>query len=167
MSEGVGRTDAARGRGDRPRLLSRLGAELLAAHLRRRHAGMEQEPADLSDVSPAEARLLARAMAAAAHADGEMGEEERERIAAGLRRSQLNPAEQFALLAEVETPPSLEALARRVDDPRLAARFYAVSLTTAGGGRHANRAYLTYLKSRLGLAPDVALRLERSCGVEV
>ena len=122
----------SRSGGDRPRLVRRLGAEVLAAHLRRRHAAMQREPADLSDVSPAEARLLARAMAAAAHADGEMADEERDRIAASLRRSQLNEAEQFALLAEVETPPSLEGLVRRVEDPGLAARFYAVSLTTAG-----------------------------------
>lgn len=142
-----------------------LAVKLLDAHLRNRVQLMVSQPTDLSGLSAAEAALLVRAMAAAGHADGGLEQDERQRLFALARTGITDDAMRHRLLAEIETPPSVEQLVRLVETPALAERFYAVSASVIRRDRPANRAYLAYLAARLDLASDVVLRLDREIDV--
>lgn len=138
-----------------------LAVKLLDAHLRNRVQLMIARPTDLSGLSHREAALLVRAMAAAGHADGGLEVSERQRLFALARTGIPDEAERQRLLAEIETPPSLEQLVRMVETPGMAERFYAVSASVIRRDRPACRAYLAYLATRLDLPGDVVLRIDR------
>ncbi|MFP5512981.1 MAG: DUF533 domain-containing protein [Alphaproteobacteria bacterium] len=153
--------------GHQPVLHEMLARQILDAHLRNRHQLHDHAPADLATASPDEARLLVRAMAAAAHANGKLDGMELGRIRGKLRSSPLDEEEQRALEGSLEEPQCLEELVRQVDSPRLAARFYAVSLAAVDKNAPINRSYLRYLAQRLGLPADLVVRLNRQMGLRL
>lgn len=153
--------------GHRPVLHEMLARQILDAHLRNRHQLLDRAPSDLRTASPEEARLLVLAMAAAAHANGELDGMERGRIRGKLRSSPLDDEEQRALEQSMEEPQCLEELVRQVDSPRMAARFYAVSLAAVDKNAPINRSYLRYLAQRLGLPADLVVRLNRQMGLRL
>lgn len=102
----------------------------------------------------AEARLLLRAMVAAARADGAVDREERATIAKQLDAAGLIPAERDRVLADFDRPASIEELAAGARDPMLAAQLYAAAFGAAGELSAEERAWL----DRLG----VALRLDKA-----
>lgn len=153
--------------GHRPVLHEMLARQILDAHLRNRHQLLDRAPADLGTASPEEARLLVRAMAAAAHANGKLDGMELGRIRGKLRSSTLDEEDQRALESSLEEPQCLEELVRKVDNPRLAARFYAVSLAAVDKNAPINRSYLRYLAQRLGLPADLVVRLNRQMGLRL
>lgn len=153
--------------GHRPVLHEMLARQILDAHLRNRHQLLDRAPSDLRTVSPEEARLLIRAMAAAAHANGKLDGMELGRIRGKLRSSTLDEEDQRALERSLEEPQCLEELVRQVDSPRLAARFYAVSLAAVDKNTPINRSYLRYLAQRLGLPADLVVRLNRQMGLRL
>lgn len=139
-----------------------LATKLLDAHLRNRVQLMERDPTDLSGVSDTDAALLIRAMAAAGHADGGLEQAERQRLIGYARASLLDDRVRRDVLAEIETPPSIESLVRLVETPRIAERFYAVSVAVIRRDTPVSRAYLGYLAIRLDLSNDVVLRINRN-----
>lgn len=151
--------------GHRPVLHAVLARQILDAHLRNRHQLLDPAPADLRTATPEEARLLVRAMAAAAHADGDLDAMERGRIKGVLHGSALPEEERRALERIVEEPQCLETLARQVTTPALAARFYAVSLAAVDRNAPVGRSYLRYLAQRLNLPADLVVRLNRRLGL--
>lgn len=153
--------------GHQPVLHEMLARQILDAHLRNRHQLLDRAPSDLQTVSPAEARLLVRAMAAAAHANGKLDGMELGRIRAKLRSSPLDEEDRRTLENSLEEPQCLEELVRQVDSPRLAARFYAVSLAAVDKNAPINRSYLRYLAQRLGLPADLVVRLNRQMGLRL
>ncbi len=138
-----------------------LAVKILDAHLRNRVQLMQRDPTDLSGVSPAEAALLIRAMAAAGHADGGLQPAERERLVAYADTGPLAADVRRDILVEIERPPSIESLVRQVETPRIAERLYAVSIAVIGREAAVCRAYLAYLAVRLDLSNDIVLRLNR------
>lgn len=138
-----------------------LAVKILDAHLRNRIQLMQSDPTDLSGVSPTEAALLIRGMAAAGHADGELQQAERARLVIYARTAPLTEDARCDILAEIERPPSIESLVRQVETPRIAERFYAVSIAVIGRESAVSRAYLAYLAIRLDLSNDIILRLNR------
>lgn len=138
-----------------------LATKLLDAHLRNRIQLMERDPTDLSGVSAADAALLIRAMATAGHADGGLEQVERKRLIGYARASLLDDDVRRDVLAEIETPASLESLVRLVETPKIAERFYAVSTAVIRRDLPISRAYLDYLALRLNLSKDVVLRINR------
>lgn len=138
-----------------------LAVKLLDAHLRNRVQLMQRNPTDLSGVSPPEADLLIRAMAAAGHADGGLEHAERQRLIVMARSGIADDAERARLLADIETPPSIEVLVRLVQTPQSAERFYAVSAAVLRRDRPTARAYLGYLAARLEIPADMVLRINR------
>lgn len=138
-----------------------LAVKILDAHLRNRVQLMQRDPTDLSGVTPTEAALLIRAMAAAGHADGGLQPAERERLLAYADTGLLAADVRRDILAEIEHPPSIESLVRQVETPRIAERLYAVSIAVIGREAAVCRAYLAYLAVRLDLSNDIVLRLNR------
>lgn len=151
--------------GHQPELHRLLAAKILHAHLQNRDQLMTPAPSNLSGVTAEEATLLVRAMIAAAHADGRLDEQERRRILGALGTAALSRDQRARLVAEIETPQCLEALARQVGGPAEAARFYAASLAAMDKGPAVGRAYLAYLARRLGLPADQEVRLNRRLGL--
>lgn len=144
-----------------------LARQILDAHLRNRHQLLDRAPSDFRSFNAEETRLLVLAMAAAAHADGGLDATERSRIGSRLRTSSLEEEERNRLERMVEEPQCLEELVRRIDSPRMAARFYAVSLATVDKNAPINRSYLRYLAQRLGLPADLVVRLNRQMGLRL
>ncbi|KAA0580010.1 DUF533 domain-containing protein [Azospirillum sp. Sh1] len=153
--------------GHEPVLHAMLARQILDAHLRNRHQLLDRAPADFRDFDAEETDLLVRAMAAAAHADGELDVTERGRIRSRLNTSSLDEEDRDRLQRQIEEPQCLEELIRRVDGPRMAARFYAVSLATVDKHGPINRSYLRYLAQRLGLPADLVVRLNRQMGLRL
>ena len=136
-----------------------LAAKLLNAHLQNRLQLMQSNPTELRDLPFEKAAILLKAMIAAGHADGSLGEDERERLIAIAERGVPDQAQRQSLLLAIDTPPSLEDILRSVDSPELAERVYAVSAATLGHDTEVNRAYLGYLAARLQLPKDIILRI--------
>ena len=160
--------------GDRPRrrgghepvLHQILARKILQGHLQNRHQLMDRGLAELDGRPPAEAALLIRAMAAAAHADGALDPQEHEILRAAVASTGLEPEERRSLEREVLDPPCLEALARKVEpSSREAARFYAVSLRLLERDNKTDLAYVNYLATRLAIPRDVIVRLNRRFGM--
>lgn len=161
--------DQPRRRGGHESVLRQILAQkILQGHLQNRHQLMDRGLADLGGRPPAEAALLIRAMAAAAHADGALDPREHEILRAALASTGLGPDEQRLLEQELSDPPCLETLARQVEpSSRAAARFYAVSLRLVERDNKIDLAYLNYLAQRLAIPRDVIVRLNRRFGIPV
>jgi len=158
--EGLGRRF-----GHQPVLHAVLARQILNAHLRNRHQILDPPPSDLRAVDAAEASLLIRAMAAAAHADGALDLMELGRIRTALRTSVLGEDDRQELERTIEEPQCLETLVRQVTTPRVASRFYAVCLAVLDKDAAVNRAFLRYLAQRLDLPADLVVRLNRRLGM--
>ena len=144
-----------------PVLESVLAAKVLASHMANRNQLMAVDPTNLMDLEADDAVFLIRAMGAAAHSDGGLDPQEQSRIRAALVTTPLDQPSREKLEGELQDPPCLERLARKVGDLTTATRFYAVSVATLQRGAETNRAYLDYLAHRLALPTDVVVRLNR------
>lgn len=108
------------------------------------------------------ARLLLEAMIDAAKADGRIDEIERGRILARLDEQEPDPEARAWLEAEMGRPLALDrVVAGAGGDPLLAAQVYAAARLAIDCDTPAERAYLSMLAARLGLAGDVVAELER------
>ncbi|MBS7813475.1 DUF533 domain-containing protein [Roseococcus pinisoli] len=111
-----------------------------------------------------EARLLLRAMIAAARADGTVDRAERATIAARLDASGLTAAERDHVLADFDKPASIEELAAGARDPMLAAQLYAAAFGAAGELSPEERAWLDRLGVALKLDKAAIAAIERRLG---
>lgn len=108
-----------------------------------------------------EALLIIRAMIAAARADGAIDAEERAAIAGQLDQAGLDGEARELVLKEFASPASLDALAREIADPVLAAQVYAACVIAVGQASDAERAWLAALARRTGLAAETVAAIER------
>lgn len=108
------------------------------------------------------ALLLIRAMIAAANADGEISAAERQRVMSALDEAGGGPEERQIVERELSQPQSLDALVRSVTDPDMAEQVYLASLMAVDRDHEAERAYLTYLATRLKIAPQRAEQLNQA-----
>jgi uncharacterized membrane protein YebE (DUF533 family) len=111
-----------------------------------------------------EAALLVEAMAAAAHADGTLDDEERARIVTRAQQAGLAADELDVVERALAAPPAAADLAARAATPALAEQVYAASLMAVRVDSEAERAYLADLAARLRLSPDTTARLHRLLG---
>lgn len=107
-----------------------------------------QPPTPETRVETAEARLMLRAMIAAAKADGTVDRQERAAILEQLNAGGLSDIERDAVLADFDHPATPEELGRAVRDPMLAAQVYASAVFAVGELTAPERAWL----DRLGIA---------------
>ncbi len=111
------------------------------------------------------ARLLIRAMIAAANADGAIDPQEKEAILVQLGEDGMSPEERALLESELAAPVSIDTLLPQVDSPELANQVYAVSLAAIEVDTEAEKQYLRYLRSRLGLDPAMVRDLHKEFGI--
>ena len=109
-------------------------------------------------------RLALRAMIAAAKADGQVDEQEMQRILGHLSSDDVTEAERQFVLAEIRAPLDPSDLAKDVRNPAQAAEVYAASLLAIDIDSEAERAYLRALASALRLDPGVVSFLHHTTG---
>ncbi|MDQ6433681.1 tellurite resistance TerB family protein [Mesorhizobium sp. LHD-90] len=99
---------------------------------------------------------LIRAMIAAAKADGHIDEEERKRISDKLSLAGIGGDAEKFLMAELEAPLDLDALAAAAKTEEQKVELYAASRLAIDPNSRAERGYLDLLAGRLGL-PDALI----------
>jgi uncharacterized membrane protein YebE (DUF533 family) len=120
---------------------------------------------DVAAVTSEEAeRLALRAMIAAAKADGQIDEEEMDRILGHMNTDDVTAAERQFVLDEIRKPLDVADLAKDVHNPAQAAEVYAASLLAIDVDSEAERAYLRHLAAALRLDAGVVSFLHRTTG---
>jgi uncharacterized membrane protein YebE (DUF533 family) len=112
------------------------------------------------------ARLVLKAMIDAAKADGQIDQNEIQRILGKLEEGGIDAEAREFVLAEMGKPmdtASLAAAAR--GNPQLAAELYAASVLAIEVDTPAERQYLNRLGEGMGLAPQVTAHIEKNLGV--
>ena len=130
----------------------------------RRIPEVAAKPAPAASAEGAEARLLLRAMIAAARADGSIDKAERTAIARQLDGAGLNAAERDQVLAEFDKPASVEELAAGARDALLKAQLYAAAFAAIGEVSAEERAWLDRLAAALKLEPAARRAIEQRLG---
>lgn len=117
-------------------------------------------PAEPVGAEDREALLTIRAMISAARADGTLDAAEREAIAGQLDRVDLEAEARDLVLREFAQPASVEAIAREVTDPVLAAQIYAACVLAVGEASAAERAWLDRFAALTGLSAAARRAIE-------
>ena len=114
----------------------------------------------------ADAMIIIKAMINAAKADGNIDQQEIEKITGKLAEDGLQEEEKQFLLAEAAKPlDTQELIAATQGRPELAAQIYAASLLTIDVGTPQNADYMRGLAAGLGLSPQVTQHIEQTFGV--
>jgi uncharacterized membrane protein YebE (DUF533 family) len=120
-----------------------------------------QEQQQLVDV----ATLTLKAMLNAAKADGQIDEQEKERLLGKLKEGGITAEEQRFINEEIQRPIDIEALVRAVPNQQVGAQIYAASLMAIEVDTDAERRYLGDLAAKLRLDPNAVAYLHKSMGV--
>ncbi len=120
-----------------------------------------QEQQQVMDV----AMLTLRAMISAAKADGQVDEQERQRLLGKLNEGGISPEEQRFVAEEMQKPIDLDALTRPVPNQQVAAQLYAASLMTIAVDTDAERHYLADLAAKLKLDPAAVTYMHQAVGL--
>lgn len=126
-----------------------------------------REPQDETETQQLEdnAGWVLKAMLNAAKADGQIDQEEIQRILGKLQEGGLEKEEHEFLMAEMNKPIDLEGLcAAAAGKPELGAQFYAASLLAIEVDTPGERDYMAKLGQGLGLTPEATQRLEAMVG---
>lgn len=113
------------------------------------------------------AQLVLRGMISAAKADGEIDQQEMQRIVGRLKDAGMDAEAQSWVLAELGRPMDLDGLVADIPSPEVAAEVYAASLLAVEVDTPAEREYLARLAQRTGLQPAVVQYIHQSLGVPV
>lgn len=104
--------------------------------------------------------LLARAIIAAAKADGRIDAGESQRILGQINALDIKPEEKAFLLAECNAPLDMQALVDAVDTPEHAAEVYAASVLTVDPPTPPEQFYLNALARELNLPPGLTNEIQ-------
>lgn len=108
---------------------------------------------------------LARAMVAAAKADGKVTSLERRRIVEALTERGLGAGAREMIEQELDSPLDVARIASMAATEEEAVQIYTASLLAVDPEEEAEAAYLAELASRLGLPPDLVEQLHRTTEV--
>jgi uncharacterized membrane protein YebE (DUF533 family) len=123
-----------------------------------------QDPAETEQLEQSAILILA-AMINAAKADGQVDQEELQRILGKLREVGADAEALDFVLAELRKPMDLEGLIRRAPSEELAVQMYAASLLAIEVDTEAERQYLRRLAHGLGLEASVVRHVHQCFGV--
>ena len=111
--------------------------------------------------------LVLKAMINAAKADGQIDEEEINRLVGKLQEVGADVEDQRYVLTQMQKPMETEKLISEVKGrPELAAQIYAASIMTIEVDTPAEKVYLGKLASGLDLNPEVTRRIEQMVGLQ-
>lgn len=113
-----------------------------------------------------QAELVLNAMINAAKSDGQIDEQEIDRIVTKLGEIGADAEDQRYVLTQMQKPMETEKLIfAAADQPELAAQIYAASLVAIEVDTLAEKEYLRELATGLKLTPDVTGRIEQMLGM--
>jgi uncharacterized membrane protein YebE (DUF533 family) len=115
---------------------------------------------DPAQASEDDALLFARAMVAAAAADGRMDEAERVRITAALLQAGIDAEATRWLERELADPASVDELAEPVETPEKAAQVYAAARVAIDPDTMQEREFLRQLAEALDLDPQLRAHID-------
>lgn len=98
---------------------------------------------------------MIRVMIAAAHADGNLDEEEEKAILARLRTADLSQEERMFVLDELHKPKSLSELTSGITDPSIAKTMYMLAVNAIAIDTPGEREWLDRLAASLSLSKAV------------
>ncbi len=144
---------SAKGSNTQPDASSQLMAGL-------RQPENDQEQQEVQDV----AMLTLKAMINAAKADGNIDEQETQRILGKLQEGDITSEEQQFVIDEMKKPIDTDSIINAVPNPQVGAQIYAASLLAIEVDTDAERDYMQQLASRLGLDNNVVTYLHSAVG---
>jgi uncharacterized membrane protein YebE (DUF533 family) len=113
------------------------------------------------------AELVLKGMINAAKADGQIDQQEGQRITSQLQQAGIDQHGQQWVLNEMYGPLDLDAFAAEIHSPEVAAQVYAASLLAIEVDTDAERSYLEQLARRTGLQPAVVQHIHQTMGLAV
>ncbi len=144
-----------------PGIIGVVADKVLLAWLRNRYQLLFPLAFDLRRLNAEQAELVLHAMIAAAHADGSLDGQERQRIESALTLVNPREDEQAYLSEALRQPKPLNELLTRVRDVQTGALVYAASLLALDQRKPVNGYYLQYLAARLQLSDELAESLHQ------
>lgn len=117
--------------------------------------------------APETAELCLKGMINAAKADGQIQEDEMQRILGKLKEGGVTSEEQAFVLSEMSKPQDLEGLLRAVPNQQVGAQVYAASLLAIKIDTESERNYMRKLASGLNLDQGTVARLHQMVGAPV
>ncbi|BET68551.1 tellurite resistance TerB family protein [Opitutales bacterium ASA1] len=106
------------------------------------------------------ALALLQTMIAAANSDGRIDDAELARLESAVQNAGLTAAEEAKVLAALNTPPSIDTLARLPRNPEEAAELYGAAVAAIEADTPAEKFFLRRLATALKLPPDLTGRLD-------
>ena len=119
---------------------------------------------DLDGANDDDALLFARAMVAAASADGPLDANERARIVEALGQAGIDPQATRWLEDELSSPADVEDIADRVQTPEKAAQVYAAARLAIDPDTRQEREFLRQLAQSLDLDAALARQIDDAAG---
>jgi uncharacterized membrane protein YebE (DUF533 family) len=119
---------------------------------------------DLDAATDDDALLFARAMVAAATADGPLDANERARIVETLAQAGIDPQATRWLEDELSSPAGVEDIADRVQTPEKAAQVYAAARLAIDPDTRQEREFLRQLAESLDLDPALTRQIDDAAG---
>jgi uncharacterized membrane protein YebE (DUF533 family) len=111
--------------------------------------------------------IILRAMINAAKADGQIDQNEMDRILGKLKEAGIDEEGQRYVTDQMQTPAETDQLiAAAQGEPQLAAQIYAASLLAIEVDTQAERDYLNQLAGGMGLSAQVVSRIEEMAGLQ-
>jgi uncharacterized membrane protein YebE (DUF533 family) len=110
--------------------------------------------------TPDRTLLYLRAMIAAAAADGEIDDTEREKILGGLKQAGMQEQAAAFLQMEFSKPATVAELAAAADTPETALQVYAAARLAIEPHSQEERAFLAALQEALGIDSDLAANID-------
>jgi uncharacterized membrane protein YebE (DUF533 family) len=126
-----------------------------------------RKPANAAEEQKVEdmATLTIRAMINAAKADGQIDQQEAQRLLGKMQEDGISEAERQFVLSEMQKPMETDAIARAVPNEQAAAQIYTASLMAIQVDTDAEKRYLQELASKLGLNQHAVAYLHQAVGV--
>lgn len=114
--------------------------------------------------APETAELCLKGMISAAKSDGQIGQDEMDRIVGKLEEGGVTEEERQLVLSEMTKPLDLNGLADAIPNRQVGAQVYAASLMAIKLDTPSEQAYMQALASRVGLDGDTVRRLHQLVG---
>lgn len=109
-------------------------------------------------------KLVLRAMISAAKADGQLDDQEMDKIMGKVGANGITAEEQNFIRREIDKPLNIQKLVADIPNPLVAAQVYAASLFAIDINTDAERQYLKDLAQALGLDADAIKRIHDMTG---
>lgn len=125
-----------------------------------------QTPAERQELER-HSELVLKAMINAAKADGQIDQDEMQRIVGKLKKAGIGVDAQQCVMAEMRKPMEVQPLlAAAGGSPELAAQLYAASILAIEVDTPSEKTYLSKLAAGMRLSPEITRRIEEMVGLQ-